>query len=191
MTSPGDDTQRETDLPGHAVKGRPPAALRRAWRFLRSYVGEVTADRLLGLAAEIAFFAVLGLVPGLLIAVGLLGSLDVVIGGDVAAGVERQVLAALGGALTDRAAPLLDAVQALFGQAHDRLLTIAGLGALVTVSGAFAVVIEALNLVYDVEETRSWIRRRLLGLVFGLATLVVGVLAPAAIVVGPLLGRRP
>jgi hypothetical protein len=68
------------------------------------------------------------------------------------------------------------------------VITVATLGALVTLSGAFAVVVEALNLVYDTPEQRSWVRRRLLGLVLGVITPAAAVLALAALVVGPLLG---
>lgn len=155
---------------------------------MRELVAESAQDRLLGLAAEIAFFAVLSLFPTLLIAVGLLGVLDVVVGADVAAGAERQVVSALDAVLTDQGAPAVASVENLFEQRRGGLLTVATAGALVTLSGAFAVVIDALNLAYDTVERRSWIRRRLLGLLMGVATVVAAVLALAALVVGPFLG---
>jgi membrane protein len=161
---------------------------RRGWRLGRAVVDAAIADRVPGLAAETAFFAVLGIFPALLLGAGLLGVLDLVVGADLAAAARREVVAALDAVLTERAAPAIDSVRALFATSRGGLLTLAAAGALVTVSGAFAVVIGALNLAYDVEEQRSWVRRRLLGLVLGVGTLGAGVLALAAIVVGPLFG---
>lgn len=155
---------------------------------MRDVVAESADDRLLGLAAEIAFFAVLSLFPGLLVAVGLLGVLDVIVGADVAAGAKRQVVATLDAVLTERAAAAVTSVENLFEQRRGSLLTVATAGALVTLSGAFAVVVDALNLAYDTVERRSWIRRRLLGLLMGVATVVAAALALAALVVGPFLG---
>jgi membrane protein len=132
---------------------------------------------------------VLGVFPALLIAAGLLGLLDVIVSADVAAGARRQVIAALDAVLTDEAAPVVASVENLFFQRRGRLLTVATLGALVTLSGAFAVVIDALNDAYGATEDRSWVRRRLLGLITGVATVAAIVGALAVLVVGPLLGR--
>lgn len=68
-------------------------------------------------------------------------------------------------------------------------MTFATVVGLVTLSGAFAVVINALNLAYDTVEQRSWLRQRLLGLLIGVATMIAVVLALAVLVVGPFLGR--
>lgn len=162
--------------------------LRRAWRLTRRVASDSGEDRVLGLAAEMAFFAVLSVFPGLLIAVGLLGVLDLIVGPDLATAAKRQVVTALGTVLTERGAAAVAAVESLFEQRRGELLTFATAGALVTLSGAFAVTVEALNLAYDVPEGRGWIRRRLLGLALGLATVVAVVLALAALVVGPFLG---
>jgi membrane protein len=145
-------------------------------------------DRLLGLAAETAFFAVLSIFPGLLIAASLLGLLDVFVGADLAARAQDRVVSGLDLVLTDEASGALSSIQGLFEQTRGELLTVAAAGALVTLSGAFAVVINALNIAYDTVEQRSWVRRRLLGLVMGLATVVVVALALAVLVVGPLFG---
>ncbi len=155
----------------------------------RELVHEVRKDRVAGLAAEIAFFAVLSIFPALLIAAGLLSYLEALVGAEVADRTEARVTDALGLVLTDRGAPVLDSVEAVFEGEFGGLLTVAALGALVTLSGAWAVVVQALNLAYDSEEQRPWLRRRLLGLVLGLMTVVVVVVALAVVVVGPLLGR--
>lgn len=160
----------------------------RAWAFVRTYVAAVNNDRLLGLAAETAFFAVLSIFPGLLVAASLLNVLDVFVGANVAAGAKHTVVTALDTVLTEQASGVRASVADLFETSRDRLLTLATAGALVTLSGAFAVVINALNLTYSTIENRSWLRRRFLGLLMGIATLLAIVLALAVIVVGPFLG---
>ena len=163
--------------------------MRRAYDGLRLYLREVLDDRLAGLAAETAFFVVLSIFPGLLVAGSLLGVLEAFVGAEVADQARERVLDALATVLTDEASDLLDSVRSLFEQARGGLLTFATLGALVSLSGAFGVAIGALNLAHDASETRSWLRRRLLGLVMAIGTLVVAVLSLVALVVGPLFGR--
>ena len=162
---------------------------RSAARLLGVLLREAQKDRILGLAAEIAFFAVVSLFPGLLIAASLLGFLDVVFGPDAATDIQARVVSALRLILTERASGTVEAVDAVFDGEYGGLLTFASIGALVSLSGAWAVVIGALNLAHDVAEQRSWLRRRLLGLVLALATLVVAVLTLTVVVIGPLLGR--
>lgn len=161
----------------------------RAQAFARTMWHEIVEDRLLGLSAETAFFAVLSLFPALLIATGLLGLLDVLVGADLAARIQDQVTTALDLVLTDEASATIESVQELFERDQGGLLTFASIGALVTLSGAFAVVIDALNHAYDTQERRTWVRRRAMGLVLGLATVALLVVSLTVVVVGPLLGR--
>lgn len=150
---------------------------------------EVRDDRVRGLAAEVAFFTVLAVFPGLLIAAGLIGYLDVLIGPDATERIQSQVTGALELVLADRASSAVESVGAVFEGEYGGLLTFATAGALVTLSTAWAVVIEALNLAYGTEERRSWPHRRGLGLLLAVATVVVVVLALLVVVVGPLLGQ--
>lgn len=161
---------------------------RRARAFARSYLHEVVADRLPGLAAEVAFFAVLSIFPALLLAGGLLGVLGRVAGSDVPDRSKSALTRVLDAVLTDQASGTVHSVESLLAHHHGGLLTTATIGAIVTVSGAFAVVLEALNLAYDTDELRSWWRRRVLGLGMGLSTVVVVAVVLAAMVLGPLLG---
>jgi membrane protein len=156
---------------------------------VRAFVDEVLDDRLPGLAAETAFFAVLSIFPGLLVGGSLLGLLESLVGAGAADAAREQVLDLLSLVLTEEADGLLQSVRSLFEQSRGGLLTFATLGALVSLSGAFGVAIGALNLAHDTTESRPWLRRRLLGLALAVGTLVVGVLALLALVVGPLLGR--
>lgn len=152
-------------------------------------VREVADDRVLGLAAEVAFFTALSLFPGLLVAAALLSYLEVLVGAGSAATIQEQVTSSLSTIFADQAGTVTDAVDRVLSGRYGGLLTAATIGALVTLSGAWAVVVEALNHAYDIEEHRSWLRRRLTGLGLGLATVVIVVVSLAVVVVGPLLGR--
>lgn len=161
----------------------------RALAFTRTYAGAVDRNRLLGLSAETAFFAVLSIFPGLLVVVGLIGVLDLIVGAELAAQAQSRVVTGLGLVFSDQASDAVTAVEDLFEQRRGGLLTFASLSALLTLSGAFAIVTNALNLVQDTGESRTWARRRLLGVVQALGSLVLLVLALAVFVVGPLFGR--
>ena len=170
------------------VSQRAPWA-KRATAFARTYAAEVDRDRLFGLAAETAFFAVLSIFPGLLVVVSLLGLLQELVGADVAAAAQDRVVGLLSLVLTAQASDAVAAVESLFEQKRTGLLSVATVGALVTLSGAFAVTINALNLAYDAAESRPWIRRRLVGLAMALGSLTFAVVALGVVVVGPLFGR--
>jgi membrane protein len=161
---------------------------RRLVAFCRRLIRESIEDRLPGLAAEIAFFAVLGVFPALLLASGLLGVLDTVLGGRVGTTSLQRLVDSLDALVTPQAALLVVSVQNLLRVSGGQLVSLATLGGLITISGAFAVVVEALNLAYDAEERRGWLHRRLLGLAMGLGTVLAAALVLSVIVLGPVLG---
>lgn len=152
---------------------------------------EVTKDRVTGLAAEIAFFAVLSIFPGLLMVTAALGTLETFVGSDLAAESKRQIIDFLNLILTDEASGAIQAIEDLFEKGSGGVLTLASLFALVGLSRAFAVVVGALNLAYGSTEQRPWLKRRLLGLMLSLATLAMAMVTMILIVVGPLFGRGP
>lgn len=152
---------------------------------------EVIKDRVTGLAAEVAFFAVLSIFPGLLMVTAALGTLEAFVGSDLAAQSKRQIVDFFDLIFTDEASGAITAVEDLFQKGNSGLLTLASLFALVGLSRAFAVVVGALNLAYGIQEKRPWLRRRLLGLGLSLGTLAMAMLTLILIVVGPLLGRGP
>ena len=91
---------------------RTPASNPYDWlvRIVVEIVHKADRDRLLGLAAETAFFAVLTLFPALLVATSVLGQLQLLIGQDNAVRVEQSVLDFLDTVLTDTASPAVDLV---------------------------------------------------------------------------------
>lgn len=149
---------------------------------------EVVEDRLTGLAAEVAFFGVLSIFPGLLMVVAAIGSVDAFVGSDLALQSKRQIVDFLQLILTDEARAAIQAVEDLFERGSDGLLTVASVLALVGLSRAFAVLATALNLAYDADERRPWLKRRLLGVALSLGTVAMTVFMLVMIVVGPLLG---
>ncbi len=149
---------------------------------------EVTEDRVTGLAAEVAFFGVLSIFPGLLMVVAAIGSVDAFVGSDLARLSKRQIVDFLQLILTKEASAAIQAVEDLFASGSDGLLTVASLLALVGLSRAFAVLATALNLAYDSEERRPWLQRRLLGLGLSIGTVAMTVFMLVMIVVGPLFG---
>jgi membrane protein len=130
---------------------------RAVWWFPRTVVDVIRKadrDRLLGLAAESAFFSVLTLFPALLVAASVLGQLGIFIGQQAASDVEEAVINFLERLLTDAAGPAVDTVGGLF-TGSGNLLTFATLLALGSLSTAFATLANTLTIAYGVPETRA------------------------------------
>ena len=157
-------------------------------RLVREVVNKADRDRMLGLAAETAFFAVLTLFPTLLVVAAVLGQLGNIVGEANALRVEQAVLDFLDQLLTDSASGAITTVRDLF-QTGTNALTFATLLALASVSTAFSTLINTVNIAYDVPETRGWWRRRWLGLLLGFGTVLTGAVAVTLLVIGPLFGR--
>ena len=157
-------------------------------RLVREVINKADRDRLLGLAAETAFFAVLTLFPALLVVAAVLGQLGTIIGTANAIRVEQAVLSFLDDLLTDSAGGAIDTVRDLFSTGSNAL-TIATVLALASLSTAFSTLINTVNIAYDVPETRGWWRRRFLGLLLGFGSVLTGAIAVTLLVIGPLFGR--
>lgn len=189
---PTDDARDGHDAPaapgsGTALRDRP--AVRAARRWLRAFVDRLVADRVTGLSAELAFWSLLSLVPAAIMFVSMLGWLDGIVGSNVAAQVEDNIIAAMRLVFTDRADQLTGSVQSLFDGPNTALFSVAALVTLWSGSHAFATLGEALDVINGARDVRPWLARRLLGLLMGLVTLVLAVLLMAVFVVGPLFGR--
>ena len=167
-------------------------AIGRRLRPLVSSVGklhrEAIEDRLAGLAAEVAFFGVLGIFPGLLAVAAALGFMEALLGGDVADRAQMVVTDFLATFLTSRASDTVDAVRSLFDERDATLLSFATGGAVWSVWRAIRAVMRALAVVYDVEEDRPWLRSAMVTLGLTLSTLLVAPLVLMMFVLGPLLG---
>lgn len=155
-----------------------------AWDLIR----QCRTDRVTGLAAEVAFWSVLSLFPALLAFTAALGSLEAVAGHDVASRTEEEVVGFLQRILTDDADRTVADVEGLFTRDNAGLLTISVVAALWTASRGFTAVIRALDIAYDLRETRSYLETRALGMAMAVGSVLVGSLMTSTTVVGPLLG---
>lgn len=165
-----------------------PAPWRRVVAVGRGLVDEWRHDRVPDLAAQVAFYAFLSLVPALLALAGLLGVLDSVVGADVAVRVEDVVLDFLRTILTSEAETTVDAVENLFTEKRPGLLTFSLVAALVALSRGFAALVRALDVIYDLDERRSWARIRGTAVVLALGSILAAAVMLALLVVGPLFG---
>lgn len=170
------------------VKDRLPDRVATAADFAKELVEEAMEDRINGLAAEMAFFGLLGVFPGLLIMTSLLGSLDAIVGAHLADQAESAVINGLDKVLTDEASGAVAAIRSLFEQQRGGLVTFATIGAIWAVSRSFAAVILALDHAYDLEERRPWLKQRLVGAGLALGTVVTTIVVLAMVVIGPLFG---
>lgn len=160
------------------------------WEVVVRLWHEVINDRVTGLAAEMAFFAILSLLP-LLVAVGAgLGYLERIIGGDAVARAETAVIdgvaVVFGPELTgDAIAPF---VRGLLSEERGGLAIGSLLVTAYLASRVFTATIRALDLAYDIEDRRGLLVQRGLAVLFAFGAVIVFVLMLAFMVVGPMLG---
>ena len=154
------------------------------WRELaRRTIIDTFRDGCPGLAAQLAFYFLLGLFPALLVVVSLVTYLP--IEGTIASMLQRlePVLPADVLALVRREVDLL-----LAGSGRS-LVTLAVAGALWSSSSAMTAVITTLNKAYDIEEWRPWWQTRLVAIALSIMLSVFVVLALALVVGGVELGE--
>ena len=160
-----------------------------AWELALEIKREWTKDRVGGLAAEIAFFAVLGLFPAVLVFASTLGWFDSIIGEQFSTDVEDWVLDRLHQVFGAENDGVNETVAELFRGGNTSVLTIGIVLSLYASSRGFVAVVRALDITYDHDHHRGWLSTRLVGFGLTLFTLVVAVVVLTMVVVGPLLGE--
>jgi membrane protein len=152
------------------------------WQVLRRAVAESSADNVSMLAGGVAFFAFLAVFPALIAAVTLYGI--VADPAQVAGQVES-----LAGALPEQAQPLirgqLGTVAAGSGGALGVGLVVSVLAALWSASSGTGNLISAVNLAYDEDETRGFLKVRALALLLTLGAIVFVLVTLALVAVVP------
>lgn len=143
--------------------------------------------RVVGLSAEIAFFAVLGLFPQVIVFASILGFLDSVIGDDTSSSIRDWTVERVVGVF-GADSPLRDITGDLFTRSGAASITLGILLSLYAASRGFRAIARSLTVVYDIEKQRGWLLSQLVGLLITGATLVVAVMVAAMVVIGPLLG---
>ncbi|WP_448316235.1 YihY/virulence factor BrkB family protein [Streptomyces sp. CO7] len=160
---------------------------RTAWLLLKDTVNSCMEYRILGLAAEAAFFTLLSVPPLLLSLVGLLGYVDAWTGAQTIEGVEHNILEASRRVLTDRgvtgiAQPILDDVTS--GGRPD-VISLGFLLALWSGSRAVNVFVDTITVMYGLDGVRGIVRTRLMAFLLFIVALLIGSVALPLMVAGP------
>lgn len=156
----------------------------RGWKdILRRTYAEISADRLLLIAAGVVFYAMLAVVPAITALVSLYGLF-------AKASSINTHLGFIAGLLPGGAYELISEQIVRIAANSDGKLTFAfaiGLGiAMWSANAGMKAIFDALNIVYDEDEKRSFIKLNLISLSFTLGAVVVLLLAIASVVVVPL-----
>lgn len=170
------------------IKRRLLTMWRWSYRFVRDIIDEWSKDRVGGLAAEIAFFALLGFFPSIIVLAAALGSADGILGAGAAADIEgwlvEQLTTVLGGDNN-----VEDVVRDLFATDNGSAFTAGAVLAAYAASRGFTAVVRALDIAYDHEHQRGWLSTRLVGFGLTLMSVIVAAVVLTLIVIGPLFGE--
>lgn len=139
----------------------------------REVIREVGEDGAVDAAASVAFWLLLSLPATLLAGLASLSLL----GDGLASELRRITLEFVDRVFTSEADELRVAIDGLFAQNKAGLFSLSVALAIVTVTRGFAGLIRALDVVYDVEESRGFLRLRLASLGLGVGTLATGAVA--------------
>jgi membrane protein len=146
---------------------------------LKKIVHEAQKDRLTAEAAKAAYYFFLSFFPAILALFAFTG----LVGGDAAfEWTMDQLYAAVPG---DAAAYLSRFVLEITGESRPGLLSFALLLTVWSASNVFVAITDGLNVMYDIEERRSWWKRKAISLAAFLASLILLSAATAALVAGP------
>jgi len=150
-------------------------------QLIKKTVNEIGEDNCLGLAAQLAFYFLLGLFPALLFLVALIGYVPL-------EAELSNLLTALGAIAPEELVELLRAqLVQVTGGGHASLLTIGALGAIWSSSAAMVAIIDALNRAFDVTEWRPWWKRRLVAIGLTMALALFIVVSMVLVLIGPAL----
>ena len=174
-------TERFPGAKAHKPTGIPLAG----WKQVAKRVwSEQQLDQVPLLAAGVAFWGFISLFPGMIAAIAIYGLLA-----DPAT-VTKQTDVITDALPRDAASLVVDQMEALSSQSADALnlsLLLSVLLALWTTSTAVSNLMSAINIAYDEEETRSFVRRRLVAIMLAVGAVVFVVISVGLIAVAPLL----
>ena len=152
-----------------------PAAVTRpaVWlvELIAQMVREYQEDSLGDQAAAMSFWTVLSIPAAALALVTGLGSLDGIIGVDLAADARMAISDYVESTFGSDA--LTSTVNGLFEETRSGLLTVGLAVALYSLARGFAGTVRGLDVAYDIHTSRSWINVRLTGLTLAMSSLAV------------------
>ena len=133
-------------------------------KFSRNLIKEIKEDRVTGLAAEQAYYYLLALFPLLILLLSLLPYLNI----------DNQT--ALDTIKTFMPAETMDVIEKniinILSERNGGLLTFGFLGTIWSASNGMNAFIHSMNIAYDVEETRNFIKARLISIILTLGLVV-------------------
>jgi membrane protein len=183
-SSAADAAPRSQPGPSGRRRGR---RLSWIWSLVRRTVAQSWSDRVLGLAAEAGFWALLSLTPLLLVLVAAIGYLTPLFGADVAAEAEARILAAAGHVLAPSAVeeiikPVLTDV---LRHGRSGIISLGFVMALWTGSAAMNTYVNAITIAYGMRDVRSAVRARVLAFTLYLGALVTGTITLPLLIAAP------
>ncbi|WP_326755558.1 YihY/virulence factor BrkB family protein [Streptomyces hirsutus] len=158
-----------------------------AWLLLKDTVNSCMEYRILGLAAEAAFFTLLSVPPLLLSLIGLLGYVDTWIGAETTQSLRTNIIEASRAVLSDQgvsqiAEPILNDV--MKGGRPD-VISLGFFFAVWSGSRAVDVFIDTITVMYGLDGMRGIVKTRLLAFLLFIVALLVGSVALPLMVAGP------
>ena len=184
------DTLRFVSRIADAVVERTPHGVRQYVVLCVRTVRDAIADRLPGLAAEVAFFMLLSLPPLLLLGLGTIGYLGQAYP-TFAEQAPDRLLGLAANILTDETvATLRPVITELLSEGRADIASIGVLLTVYSASRALRAIVVALTIAYDLTDDRARWKQRAWGLGLTIVAVVVGVLAVPLLVLGPGFGRQ-
>ncbi|WP_330337163.1 YihY/virulence factor BrkB family protein [Streptomyces sp. NBC_00557] len=159
---------------------------RTAWLLLKDTVNSCMEYRILGLAAEAAFFTLLSVPPLLLCLIGLLAYVDTWTGAHTISSLENNILEASRTVLSDKGVkeitePILHDVM----KGRPDVISIGFLFALWSGSRAVNVFIDTITVMYGLDGVRGIVKTRVMSFVLFIVALLIGSVALPLMVAGP------
>ncbi|MCW2898587.1 MAG: ribonuclease [Streptosporangiaceae bacterium] len=185
---PGRRAGTPDDFRAHGQDRRGPRRLLRAtWRTARRAIIQSWADRVLGLAAEAAFWALLSLTPLLLVLVAAIGYLTPLFGPHIAVGVEDRILDAAEHFLAPTAVDqvLRPTLTDVLRHGRGGIASIGFVMALWAGSTAMSTYVNAIAIAYGGRDVRSAVRARVLAFLLYLGALIAGCITLPLMVTAP------
>ncbi|WBO63075.1 YihY/virulence factor BrkB family protein [Streptomyces camelliae] len=159
---------------------------RTAWLLLKDTVNSCMEYRILGLAAEAAFFTLLSVPPLLLCLIGLLAYVDTWTGAHTIQSLETNILDASRTVLSDKgvkeiAEPILHDVL----KTRPDVISIGFVFALWSGSRAVNVFIDTITVMYGLDGVRGIVKTRVMSFLLFIVALLIGSVALPLMVAGP------
>lgn len=148
------------------------APIRWLFQLGKDVAREYSRDGIGDVAASITFWTILSIPAAVLALVSFLSSLEAVVGVSIANTVESEVQRFITDTFTD-SETLNETAAELFNTSSTGVATLATIVALFTLSRAFAGLIRALDIAYDVEDHRPWWFLRIVAMGLGLGTVLI------------------